>query len=79
MTKDIGSFERETIHRLATEVARFWVISHWLAHKELPTEAVYWAYAGAGSFDWGDPHDMPPSERPMHGKRVRITFTIEEY
>lgn len=76
-----NAFERDTIHRLATEAARVWLVSHFLATKSLPDTQTYFAYPdGLGaSLDWGNaPGPDDPDTKPMRGKRVRVTFEIED-
>ncbi len=77
----VDAFERDTIHRLATEAARVWLVSHFLAMKTLPDKQTYFAYPnGIGaSLDWGNPAGPSDSDlQPMRGKRVRVTFEIED-
>ena len=46
MSSDIGpsAFERDTLHRIATETARYWLISYYLATKQIPRMATLFAY-----------------------------------
>jgi len=79
---DVGSFERDTTYRILVEAVRHWIITHWLAKKTLPLEAdVFCVYSdGPNGIDWGNP---PTSEgkadRPLRGKRIRVTFEVEEF
>lgn len=75
-----SAFERDTIHRLATEAARYWLLTHYLANHELPPRGVWFAYPGGcpAAIDWGNaPGPDDPETKPMRGKRVRVTFEIE--
>ena len=78
--KFMGSFEKDTLHRLCVQAARYWVIEHKLRLGELPENVTFFAYPnGPGGFDWGNPPGPDdPTLRPMRGKRVRITMTIEQ-
>ena len=76
----MNAFERETIHRLCTETARFWLNSHYLENKNLPDEPKVWfAYPnGPVSFDWGNRPGEFDGTQVLRGKRVRITLEIED-
>ena len=76
-----SAFERETLHRLVNECARYWVISTFLESKQLPSgPIVLFAYAdGPVSFDWGnEPGPYRPDIQVLRGKRIKITMEIEE-
>lgn len=79
---DMSAFLRDTLHRMCAGAARFWVIEHHQRTGKIPTESVtYFAYPnGPGGFDWGNaagPDD--PVTKPLRGKRVRITLSIENH
>lgn len=81
-TKTLLAFERETIHRLATEAARYWLLTHFLAQQRLPVKGTWFAYpSGPGaSIDWGNPPGPDdPDLQPLRGKRIRVTFEIEDH
>ncbi len=79
MTDSIGAFEQSTSIRLATEAARYVMLEHYLRTGELPETTTYFAYST--SFDWGNPpgHFNDGQPRPLRGKRVRITFEVEDH
>lgn len=83
---DVGGFEHDTLHRLVTEAARYWLLTHWLASKNksgvdrLPEQESLYAHpSGPVSMDCGDPRYVV-GDKPgvMHGKRIKVTFEIEE-
>ena len=68
------SFDHDTIHRLATKLARLWAVGSYLEAKELPTRLTLWAYPrGVVALDWG----AADAEGPLHNQRIRIDLTIE--
>jgi len=81
-TEERSAFLTDTLHRIMCEAARIWVIEHHQRTGELPASEARFAYAnGPHGFDWGNAPgpDVPPGSRPLRGKRVRITFEIEEF
>ena len=81
LMSELNAFERDTMHRLATEAARYWLLTHYLANHELPERGVLFAYPDGCpvSMDWGNsPGPDDPDLRPLRGKRVRVTFEIDD-
>lgn len=75
-------FERETLYRLIVETARLWLVGHFLRSLTLPSAATFYVYPGGpdASLDWGNaPGPDDPFNKPMRGKRVRVTFEIENH
>ena len=74
------AFERDTSHRLITEAARHWCISHALATGDVPERGVFFAYPdGPVGFMWGNaPGPDNPAVKPLRGKRYRITIELED-
>ena len=76
-----GAFESDTVHRLAVEAARFWVIEHWLRTKTLPHEPeTRFVYAdGPHGIGWGNaPGPDDADLKPLRYRRIRVTFEIED-
>jgi len=74
MIPEVSVFARDTHYRMTVESARFWVINHILELRAVPDKCVCYAYPhGPHGFDWGLGHDAP-----LRGKRVRVTFEIED-
>jgi len=78
-TKNVSAFEASIVYRLAVELARTWVISHWLAKGSLPTDGMMWVYprCADSAMDWGDDPDGP--FRPLKGKRVQVTLSVQDF
>lgn len=69
------AFTTDTMHRLMVEVARIWVIDSVLRTGSLPaTETRY-----AVSFDWGNAPGPDDGHKPLRGKRVKMTFEVEDW
>jgi hypothetical protein len=79
-TKNVSAFESSIVYRLAVELARTWVIAHWLAKQQLPADGTLWIYPrGAEAvLDWGDDPREPDAFRPMKGKRVQIVLSVQD-
>ena len=78
----MNAFEKDTLYRLLVESTRFWVIANWLENHELPKQTTFYTYPGGPlGFDWGNAPgpDDEAIERPLRGKRVRITLEIEDH
>lgn len=77
---DNGSFERDTLMRMLAEAVRYWLVGHFLRRQRLPEENTFFVYAnGPNGIDWGNAPG-PTGDgmlRPLRGKRVRITLSIE--
>ena len=80
ITEERSSFITDSFHRVTTEAARIWVIDSVLRTGKLPAPEVRFFYAnGSHGFDWGNPPGPnDPYQQPLRGKRVRVTFEIEE-
>lgn len=77
-----AAFISDTFHRVMVEAARIWVIESVLRTGELPESETRFCYAnGPHGFDWGNAPgpDGSPGHRPLRGKRVRVTFEIEDH
>lgn len=75
---DRGAFESATIHRIATESVRVWIIEHWLRTQTLPQPEVMFVYPrGPQSLEWGAADGSPDEFAPLRGKRIRVTLEIE--
>ena len=74
------AFITDTFHRVMVEAARIWVIESVLRTGQLPESETRFCYAdGPHGFDWGNaPGPDDPATKPLRGKRVRVTFEIEE-
>lgn len=79
---EVAAFEKDTTYRLAVEAARHWLLSRVLATGELPKGTTLWVYPAGpeACLDWGNPPgmDKTPKEAPLRGKRIAVTFRIEE-
>ncbi len=75
-----AAFISDTLHRATVEAARIWVIEHFLRTGDLPEVETRFCYAnGPHGFDWGNaPGPDDPVNKPLRGKRIRVTFEIEE-
>ena len=82
MTTEADAFVKDTRYRLLVEVSRYWLIEHWLRTHELPDEAVWFVYPNGpeACLDWGNPPGRSEDglSRPLRGKRIRITLSVEE-
>lgn len=78
MSEAMSAFLRDTLHRMCVGAARFWVIEHHQRTGELPDKSVWYAYAdGPVGFGWGNaPGPDDPVDKPLRGKRVRITLEV---
>lgn len=77
----MGAFEKATLYRFLVECVRYWVIECFLRTGDLPTAAyTCWVYPdGPTGIDWGNaPGPDDPKYKPLRGKRIRVTFEIEE-
>jgi hypothetical protein len=76
-----SAFISDTFHRVMVEAARIWVIEAVLRTGELPDAETRFCYAnGPHGFDWGNapgPCD-DGGLRPMRGKRIRVSFEVED-
>lgn len=81
MTETVSAFERATVYRMTVEAARVWLISEFLARGKLPEELVLFVYANGpdASLDWGNSPGPDDGMKPMRGRRVRVTFQVEEH
>jgi hypothetical protein len=72
-----SDFATDTLHRLAVEAARYWVVECWLRTRQLPTAAeTRFVYAdGLYGIGWGDD---PVSPGPMRHRRIRVTFEVQD-
>ena len=77
----VSAFESEIVYRLAVELARTWVIAHYLAHGTLPNDAILYAYPRGpeAAIDWGDGTMSAEDCRPLRDKRVAVTLTVEDW
>lgn len=74
------SFMTDTIRRVASESARVWVVENFLRNGRIPRLTTFFAYPrGPGGFDWGESNGAYGTKQPLKGKRVRITFEVEDY
>ena len=75
----VSAFEASIVYRQAVELARTWVVSHWLARHSLPANNTLFAYPRGPevAIDWGDDPQMPAKDRPLRGLRVRIELSVE--
>lgn len=80
VTEQSTAFEKDTLHRMLSGAARYWVINHYLHKLRIPeSAAVYFAYPnGPAGFDWGNALGPDGPDKPLRGKRVRITLEIED-
>jgi len=67
------AFDRDTQIELAKQLARHWVIAHYLRTGHLPNSAKFYAYPNDAGFRWG-----ADEKGPLHQKRVVVTLTIED-
>ena len=77
----IGAFESDTSYRLAVEAARYWLVECHLRTNQLPDKSVRFIYAnGPNGIDWGNPpgSELLPEQCPLRGKRIRVTFEVED-
>tara|TARA_Y100000034_G_C6896147_1_gene413192 strand:- start:44 stop:358 length:315 start_codon:yes stop_codon:yes gene_type:complete len=80
ITPDRSAFISDTFHRVLVEAARVWVIDSVLRTGELPETEVRFCYAdGPHGFDWGNSPGPDSEHKPLRGKRVRVTFEIEDH
>ena len=81
MQRETTAFSRDTTYRLLVEAVRYWVISHWLATQRLPNNGQFWIYGtGQNGIDWGNaPGPDDPDLKPLRGKRIKVTMTIEDH
>ena len=82
-TFEVTAFERSTTYRLCVEAARHWLLTHYLARHELPEGTKkFWVYPNGpeACLDWGNaPGPLNDgSPHPLRGKRIAVTFTVEE-
>jgi len=79
-TRDVSAFESSIVYRQAVELARTWVIAHWLARHKLPEDGTLWIYPRGveAVLDWGDDPREPDAFRPMKGKRVQIVLSVQD-
>ncbi len=74
------AFERDTSYRILTEAVRHWLVTRFLAGGMPKKPAVFWVYSnGPNGIDWGDDPKAPTQDRPLKGKRIRVTFEVENY
>lgn len=79
-TRDVSAFESSIVYRQAVELARTWVIAHWLAKRKLPEDGTLWVYPRGveAVLDWGDDPREPDAFRPMKSKRVQIVLSVQD-
>ena len=79
----MNAFEKNTLYRLLVEAVRYWVIQTFFDTKQIPqTVGTFWIYPRGIEFpgiDWGDDPSQPDALRPLMGKRIRVTLTVEDY
>lgn len=78
--RNVSTFETSIVYRQAVELARTWVISHWLAKHTLPEDGTLWVYSRGpeAALDWGDDPTSEPEFRPMKGKRIQIVLSVQD-
>jgi len=80
MPKERSAFMSDTFHRVTIEAARIWVIDSVLRTGQLPKTETRFAYShGPHGLDWGNSSGPDDGNKPMRGKRVRVTFEIEDH
>jgi hypothetical protein len=78
---DMRAFDKDTLYRMTVEAARFWVVEHFLRTRQIPDKPrVMFVYPSGceACMDFGNAPGPDGPDKPMRGRRVRVTFEIEE-